>query len=395
MAVDKRTGRALPTGIINHQNGYLGRFQYNGESYSVSHKDLNTLIEMLEDKKYEVRHGMCAKPSKMTFADWFNKWISERQSGERTMLKESSYHQYMNHFKVHIPDSLKKKKLQSLVQGDIQRLFNSMGNEKNIYGEYKYSYNTLKAFRNMLSGIFTDAVNDGLLKSNPVTGTKIYREDGQKEHRVLTVEEAVTFLDYAKSNELYYFFVTALETGMRCGELCALQWDCIDFRKKVIHIRHTLQYYNGIYTLGSPKTKTSKRSIVMSDKLYSMLLEWADIQKGLKAEMENRWNPLPHIDNLVFSLNSGKPLSKRKVYDEIDKVVKAVNEDGIWMAPINSHAFRHTFATRCLENHVEPKFVQKMLGHKKLQTTLDLYSHVLESMERKEINKLNGWEYNS
>lgn len=392
MKIDKRTGRVLPTGIIRHQNGYLGRFQYNGESYSVSHKDLNTLIEMFEDKKYEVRHGMCAKPSKLTFADWFNQWIEERRSGERTSLKKSSYNQYMNHFKVHIPDKLKEKKLSSITQSDIQKMFNKMGNEENDLGEHRYSYNTIKAFRNMLSGIFTDAVNDGLLVESPVTGTRIHREEAQKEPRVLTVEEAVTFLKYAQTNELYYFFVTALETGMRCGELCSLQWDCIDFHKKVIHVRHTLQYYNGVYALDSPKTKSSRRSIVMSDKAYSMLLEWRDIQKGLIAERGNKWNPLPQVGNLVFSLSNGKPLSKRKVYDEIDKVVNAVNEAGIKMESINSHAFRHTFATRCLENHVEPKFVQKMLGHKKLQTTLDLYSHVLESMERKEIDKLNGWE---
>lgn len=392
MAVDKNTGRVLPTGICYHQKKYLARFRYEGHTYSMSHKDLNTLIEMFEDKKYEVRHGMCAKPSKLTFADWFNQWIGERRSGERTRLKESSCNQYLNHFKVHIPDSFKRKKLTSITQTDVQKMLNTMGNEESYVDEYKYSYNTIKTFRNMLSGIFTDAVNDGLLVENPVKGTKIYREEDQKEPRVLTVEEAVIFLKYAQTNELYYFFVTALETGMRCGELCSLQWDCIDFHKKVIHVRHTLHYYHGVYKLNTPKTKTSRRSIVMSDKAYSMLIEWKDLQNNLKAEMGKKWNPLSDVDNLVFSLYNGKPLSKCKVYDEIDKVVNAVNEAGIKMDPINSHAFRHTFATRCLENHVEPKFVQKMLGHKKLQTTLDLYSHVLESMERKEIDKLNGWE---
>lgn len=386
MAVDKY-GNILPKGIFYKDGIYLGRFQYKKEKYSVRHKDLNTAIEMLEDKKYEVRHGMCAKPNKLTFAEWFSKWIEEHRVMGVTKIRKSTYNQYKSHYKCYISDGFKRKRITDISNKDVIKLFD-------IMVEKDYSYNTIKSFRNMLSGVFSDAVTEGLLVDNPVANAKIPKKDLKEEQRVLTVEEAVKFLEYAKFNELYYFFVTALESGLRCGELCALQWNCIDFKNRRIKVKHTLQYNDGEYNLGEPKTQTSLRNVLMTDKAYTMLLEWKELQQSLKEAMGKKWVPLSDIDNLVFTLSTGKPLSKAKIRDEINRIVDTINADGFEMEHITSHTFRHSFATRCLENGVSLKVLQQLLGHAKLETTVNTYVHVLRGLEHREIYKLNGWENN-
>lgn len=385
MAIDPRTGRELPKGIIFHQNKYLGRFQYEGVPYSVSHEDLAKLELLFDDLKYEVRHGIYKKPTKLLFKDWFATWIETHRTQDGKKLRSKTKAQYLNCYKMYITESFKKKRLSKITDKDVFNLFEEMA-------ENEYAYNTIRMFRNMLSGVFTDAIEEKIISENPVHTAKIPLSPSDDEQRVLDVDEAILFLKFAEPTELYYLFVTALETGMRCGELRALQWSNIDFKNRIIHVKHTMGYENKHYVFGPPKTDSSRRKIYMTNKVYNFLQEWKKIQQSMISAPTVKWKPDKGFENLVFTMKSGRPLSQTKVRDEIDNIVAAINKYGFEMEHINPHAFRHTFATRCLESGISPKVLQKLLGHKKLETTMDTYAHVLERLAKREIDKLDGWD---
>ena len=128
----------------------------------------------------------------------------------------------------------------------------------------------------------------------------------KKQSRVLTQEEQTLFLKYAKAKNsyLYNFFALALRTGMRNGELRALQWADIDFDNKIIHVNGTLKYIAKAkvkYMIDEPKSETSKRDIPMLDNLVTVLREHRKRQLATRMLLGDKWRPEPGFENLVFT----------------------------------------------------------------------------------------------
>ena len=101
--------------------------------------------------------------------------------------------------------------------------------------------------------------------------------------------------------------------------------------------------------------------------------------------------PLPGFDKLVFTTRYNTPLNSQIYCDAIKSIVAEINltrDDLEQFEPLSGHCFRHTFATRCFESSIQPKTVQKYLGHATLQMTMDLYTHVLENHLTDEMEKL-------
>lgn len=151
----------------------------------------------------------------------------------------------------------------------------------------------------------------------------------------------------------------ALCTGMRIGEVCALKWEDVDLKQKIIIVRHTVgRVYNCELKStekieGSPKTKNSCREIPISKQLYQSL-------KVIK-----------HKSSTTFvvgtSENSKEPRSYR---DYFNRLLKRLD-----IPPIVFHGLRHSFATRCIESQCDYKTVSVILGHSNVSTTLNLYVH--------------------
>ncbi len=150
--------------------------------------------------------------------------------------------------------------------------------------------------------------------------TKVSQED-KKERRVLTVKETELFLKQAETSIYYNLFIVALETGLRIGELMALTWSDIDMKKKVLYVRHTLCYF----------------------------------RKGGKASEE--------YENLVFVTKNNRPTQQFIVQEGIEACVRNIQKKHPEFEKFSPHCFRHTFATRAIENGMQPKTLQKILGH--------------------------------
>ncbi|KAB1437886.1 tyrosine-type recombinase/integrase [Candidatus Galacturonibacter soehngenii] len=374
MAVDKN-GKKLPKGVTQRADGlYMGRFEYHGEKFAVYDKSLKEVQKKLNDLRYEVEHGVYAKKQNLSLNAWFETWMLDYK---KNVIKIGTYTIYENHYNYYIRRKLGNKKITDVRPEHIQRLYNELVSKD-------FATGSIKLISAMLNGCFKQAEKNGIITKNPVPLAAIPKGKAKKERKVFTVEEQELFLKYSKESYLHDFFILALMTGMRNGELRALQWRDIDFQKKIIYVNHTLVYIpDKGHFLDEPKTKTSKRQIPMIDKSYDLLKKRYD-----KATESN----VIHINDerFVFCLHKGEPITRDRVTLEINKVLKSIEDDGISFDYVTCHCFRHTFATRCIENKMEPQVLKTILGHSSLSMTMDLYSHVLPNTKQEEMQKISN-----
>lgn len=166
-----------------------------------------------------------------------------------------------------------------------------------------------------------------------------------------------------------------LQTGMRIGEVCALQWGDIDLQKGVVSISKTIERIYIIDSevkhteliISSPKTQNSHRDIPLSKTLLQML------------------RPLKRIVNDKFFIitNEEKPTEPRTFRNYYKTVLRTLN-----IPPLKFHGLRHSFATRCIESNCDYKTVSVILGHSDISTTLNLYVHPNDEQKKKCIDKM-------
>lgn len=378
MAVDKN-GKKLPKGVTLRKDGrYMGRFTYQGESYVVYEKSAKEAKKALEALYYEVSHGIYAKQTEITVSEWFNTWIAEYKVNT---VKQGTITAYTNSYNNYIENVLGRKKLRDVRAEHIQRLYNEMNRQG-------FNRSTIEIVSVVLGGMYKQAYKNGLILKNPVPLATLPKASEYKERRVLSKDEQTIFMEYAQKSSYSDIFEFALGTGMRGGEIRGLTWDNIDFKRKLIHVKNTLVRETGYYFLDTPKTKSSNRDVPMLQNVYELLLQKRKQQSECRLHAGENWRPDENLQNLVFTTNVGTPVDKEYLKNSMDAIVQHINNDGIKFEHITMHTFRHSFATRCIENGVTPQTLKAILGHSKLSMTMDLYAHVLPDTKAEEIEKI-------
>ena len=359
-------GKELGNGISQRKDGlYQARFINRfGKRQTIYAKTLNEVRHKLRTEQYNDEKAINVVDKNMTLDEWFDIWLSTCKKNCRSSTKGS----YITHYK-RIQEELGWRKLTSLNLIVMQEAFNKLKTD-----------NARKNSKKILVDMLNKAVDTDLLVKNVAKqiNTVIAKEE-KKERRVLTIRETELFLEQAKGTFYENLFILALETGLRVGELSALQWEDIDFKKKVIHVKHTLCYFskNGKYVFEMHDTKTNngKRTIPLTAKAINSLkcqkLQKQEIiLKGKTAKEE--------FQNLVFVTKNNQPTQQFLINQCMQLVIQNMNKAGIDFSPFTLHTLRHTFATRAIECGMNPKTLQKLLGHGTLQMTMDLYCHVRE-----------------
>lgn len=384
----------LPKGIRQMANGtYEARAQVNKKSINLYGKDLSTLIQEFEDEKEKARTGSQYAMRNFTLNEWFELWFRDVKSKK---LKAPSIPVIRNAYKRTFGFYIGEMHIKDIMPLDIQGVLNAM--------EAKgASTNTMNTILGRVRECFDFAIGNRLIKTNPclaVVVPWVYKR--AKEEIALTQKEQDAFLEVMEGNwykELFYFICL---TGARVGEVGGLKWKDIDFTRKKIKIRRSLScnYVDGTKTemLVPPKTTNSEREIPFMGEMEEILRSQYEKQKKLKADLGERWRSKGEFTNLVFTTGMGSPCSRYIIEKEIKKALKELRTREAYQAmeehrepalirEFHPHSLRHTFATRCFENNMNPKVVQKLMGHSNINITLNIYTHVMESRMEDEIKK--------
>lgn len=205
----------------------------------------------------------------------------------------------------------------------------------------------------------------------------------KQEMYVLSREQLLELLDNIKDHRDYQVIYTAVFTGMRQGELLGIRWGDVDFFKATINVRQQLQYIPGQgYSFKTPKTDKGRRQIPLGGSLLQMLKE---IKKE-QAKEKLLHGPSYADFDLVFCLDNGKPLDPNNLTKRFKKLIAKHGHP-----TMRFHDLRHSCATLFLAAGVDAKKVQDILGHESIRTTLDVYGHVLPSMQRDAVDRLNDF----
>lgn len=374
--------KKLPKGVYAHSSGrYLGRVKHLGITHCVYAETPSEAEKMLNNLRYELAHGLTAKkPSSITVDKWHEIWITEYKEPSN---KPGTVDIYKGHYRLYIKPHIGKIKLHTVRPEHIQKIYNEMKRKD-------YSRNTIELVSIILSGMFKQAYKNQRISSNPVPLATLPRAIEEKEKRVMSLEEQKLFLEYAKESWLYPLIYVALYTGMRSGELRGLTWDDIDFEKGWICVNRSLIYTDHEYILGSTKTSSSIRRIPMLGNVSDLLRKHRKEQLERRLLLGEEWNEQPGIENLVFPSDTGYPMNRDRLKVQVNKIMEQTRANGHDFPHITPHTWRHTFATRCIENSMQPKVLQKILGHSKLSQTMDLYVHTEDDFKVEEMKKLEA-----
>ena len=362
-------GKELGGGIYQRQDGrYSARFTNRAgrriERYFDKASDAKNWIE---DARYEERHGDVFASSDMTVRAWAEYWLENIIHMNR---KYNTWKSYKGRYDHRIDPVIGRMLLQEVKPLHCQEVLNRAQRKGDTSG-------SVGKIKSILYMIFESAMDNGFISTNPVTKNVKYEKVDPEEKRALTRDEERRF-DLASADCSHHDeFMFVLETGIRCGELSGLKWSDISWEDRSIRISETMFFNNDtkVFETNSPKTRASKRRIPLTDKAYDIL---ADRRSRRKDRIESI-----RYHNYVFLNDNGLPTDNR-TYDKCLKLIThKMGIDGFTM-----HCLRHTFATKCVEAGMNPKVLQRILGHKSIATTMNLYVHTFDEEVDAEMQKI-------
>ena len=363
---------------------YAGKDE-NGKSILIRKKRLTKkqALELYYKYKMQIASGEY-KPvehKRMHFKELFSMWVKIYAD----TVEESTLATTTNIFNNHILPVLGNIYVDKLTVAKCQKTAQQWKKE---------APRTFKRYIRYVNNVLDYGVNLELLASNPmrkIVRPKVKRQVKKKFDDYYNKEELETFLNdckACKSIKIFTFFRVLAYSGMRKEEILALTWNDIDFHKNTISINKALKMglKNRLY-VDTTKTADSVRVLNMDSQTMNYLREWKQAQ--LKELFKLGINALNNQAQLVFSNSNNSYIHPSKPREWNMSICKKYN-----LRFIKIHGFRHTHASLLFRAGVTPKEVQKRLGHKKIETTLDIYTHVYEDESTEAIDKLANFMSN-
>ncbi|WP_223596688.1 tyrosine-type recombinase/integrase [Neobacillus bataviensis] len=328
----------------------------------------------------EIEVGEYIAPEKMTFSKFVEEWKEKYASKQ---LAPNTYENYVTSLNCHIIPSFGHMRLDQINSFQILNFLDNLGKDgsRSDGKAGKLSSATIQFNHRILRNIFKRAVDWKVIKESPVSNIQKPKVESKKA-QVYTEEQVNILMSHLlNADEKWKMIITlAITTGMRRGEILALQWDHIDLEKGKIYVKQSLTYTkeNG-YIFRQPKTKNSIRTISLSPNVTEQLKQFKLLKNKEKLRVGDKWEGQERF--LLFSTWDGKPMYPTSITSWWRK---KINEIGL--PHITFHELRHTSATLLINQGVHMKTISARLGHSKIGTTMDLYGHALDSADEAAAN---------
>lgn len=374
-------GKELGVGISQRKDGlyqarYTDRWRKRKTIYN---KNLRELRKQLAEA-IAGNENFTSIKDEITLDKWFNRWM---EIYKEKSVRPNTKREYVHIYKKSISPYIGGRLINSLVKLDIQQVVDNASDDG-------YGYERQNKIKVILRDMLQRAAEDNLIINNPVSGIKL-RADNQIKAKALTLEEQNVFFDYCRNTFYDNLFNVAVNTGLRPGELFALQLSDIDIEKGYIDVNKTLVYQKYLtderkeFHVEPPKTKQSYRKVPINSVCREYLQRQFELKKVVVSKRPKQQN------EYLFVTKFNTPLNSQIYSDAIKAVIMQINLTRSFdnqFEIFSGHTFRHTFATRCFENGVDAKVVQSFLGHASLNMTMDLYTHVTDDKSAMDIEKI-------
>lgn len=301
----------------------------------------------------------------------FDNLINDFLCTQKILVKESTFSHYNNIINTHIRPYFNSFSLEEIDTGVIVNFINEKLSSGRIDGTGGLSNKSVKDISSVLKMIIKYGASKGILSSSLIEFS--VPKERKKDIKVLTSQDLKSLERYVYDAEDSYKLgvYICLYTGLRIGEICALQWKDIDFKNKTLKVKKTILRITDADSassktkiiIDSPKSEASIREIPLPNKLIDLL----------------RLHKYKIINEDYYVLTGSKKyIEPRNYYERYKKYLIKCN-----IPNYTFHSLRHTFATRCVEIGFDPKTLSEILGHSDVKITLSRYVH--PSMERKRL----------
>ena len=356
-------------------------------------------IEAKIESVQKVYRRKLPKPG-YTFNDLWEKYLSMKCD-----VAESTLVGYIYIYNKHIRPALGRRLVTAIRESDIKRFYIKK------LGEEGLSISYAENMANIIEPILELALKEGYIDVNPAKGvinTLRRRKDwNPKVRKALTEKEQSSLIDYVSGSYEYKWFLPYLTvflgTGLRCGELIGLTWNNIDFEENTVNVDHTLNYdisLNGKteYYITYPKSRKSVRSI-------PMLKEVREVFEYLyrrRDDFNRDYQPIVDgYTNFIFRDLRGELMKSYRINRTLKNIIESYNEieakaafeehrSSEKLPRISCHHLRHTFCTRLIENGVNIKTVQYLMGHHYVGTTIKIYMTISDNKNKEEMSRIEG-----
>lgn len=359
---------------VRYDAGYDGQGK-RIQKYKGGFKRKSDAEAFLADVLNSINQGTYIEPQNILLFQYLNEWLETRKDE----LSPTTYSGYEVNIRCHINPMIGGIKLQDLRPQHIRSLYNKLKKERilkvdGVQRKFEpLSNKSILYVHRVLAKALKDAYDDELIKTNPADKVKPPSPD-KPETNFLTIEQIREMLDKFKNDEMYMPVLLAVTLGLRRGEILGLQWEDIDFDNKIIHVRHNYTMAEGKpILLDSPKTKSSNRDIIVTDRIIKELENHRLEQKKMKLMLGKKYNN----NDFVCTWPNGEPFNPSHLSRAFKMRMKKYG-----LPEITFHELRHSNASLMLSQNVPMKAVSDRLGHSTITITNDIYGHIENSVQK-------------
>ena len=332
-----------------------------------------TKTECVEKLKALKKTVTPSTPSKikadMPFGEWVEHWYEEYS---KLAVRPNTQRIYEGYIRLYIKPKLGSIPLSKLTTNDIQQFCTWMKTDARIDqsdGETGLSDTQVRNCHSLCYRALEKAVKEHLIAQNPAVGCKL-PPIKREEMKILSRETMQKVLIQAKEENYYELFLLEFATGLRLGELTALQWDDLDLNTGELRINKQTTTIGSKVFISEPKTKAAVRTLLLPPQVVNVFREY-------RARADSRWLfPSPKKEDM--------PLRPSVVHQWLHRIL-----DHAGCERVRFHDLRHTFATNALAHGMDIKTLSTILGHVSSATTLNTYSHITDEMRQKAAVKID------